>query len=147
MLFASQFLPRGREYMKHLIVSPMNGIRQGGTDVPVRIRRVVVQVDVRDAAHRAVVRVAPAKRHTSRFIYPRFTVTKGGKYPPLAHFIRNSPSHESGLQDRAAPMCQPAFDASLSKATNETPHTEPLSEWPPRRGTRVPLLLNHNPSQ
>lgn len=146
MLFASQFLPRGREYMKHLIVSPMNGIRQGGTDVPVRIRRVVVQVDVRDAAHRAVVRVAPAKRHTSRFIYPGLQLLRG-KYPPLAHFIRNSPSHESGLQDRAAPKFQAAYDASATKLTDETPHSEPLLEEPPRKGTRVPLLLNHNPSQ
>ena len=48
-----------------------------------------------------------------------------GKYPPLAHFIRNSPSHESGLQDGAAPMFQDAFDASLFKATHETPHSEP----------------------
>lgn len=70
-----------------------------------------------------------------------------GKYPPLAHFIRNSPSHESGLQDRAAPTFQFAYDASLFKATYETPHSEPSFEVPPRRGTRVPLLLNHNPSQ
>ena len=48
-----------------------------------------------------------------------------GKYPPLAHFIRNSPSHESGLQDGAAPTFQPAYDAALSKSTYETPHTEP----------------------
>lgn len=70
-----------------------------------------------------------------------------GKYPPLAHFIRNSPSHESGLQDRAAPPPQCAYDASGCKLTAETPHTEPLYEGPPRSGTRVPLLLNHNPSQ
>lgn len=70
-----------------------------------------------------------------------------GKYPPLAHFIRNSPSHESGLQDRAAPTTQAALDAASVKTTHETPHTEPEGEVPPRSGTRVPLLLNHNPSQ
>ena len=36
---------------------------------------------------------------------------------PLVRFAHNSPSHASGLQDKAAPMCQLAFEASLFRPT------------------------------
>mgnify|MGYP007111699736 CR=1 FL=1 len=59
-----------------------NRISQGRADVPVRIRGIVVEVRVRDAAVRTVVGVAATNRHTSR---RRKAIDHlRGKHPPLA---------------------------------------------------------------
>ena len=66
---------------------------------------------------------------------------------PLVRFAHNSPSHASGLQDKAAPKLQDATDAPAYRATQKAPTPAPASETPPRRGTQTPLLLYQHPSQ
>ena len=79
---SSLFFPRGMEYVVLLVIVPNYRIRYGSPDVPVRIRGRVVQVDVRDAAIRSVVRVATANRHTRHTTYPNLLFRE--KVLPLA---------------------------------------------------------------
>ena len=79
-----------------------------GTDVPVRIRSGVVQIQVESTGLNGVVRIA-TKHRERRTLKPYM-----GEGP-------QTPYYESGLQDNAAPMLQRAAEAALSRFKQKAP--------------------------
>ena len=102
---------------------------------------------LRELVDRELVKLHQAVNYVLLFIY-KLDAELRGKGPPLIRFAHDSPSQAaSGLQDKAAPMFQRALEAVLLRLTHDAPSSAPLSEVPPRRATRTPLLLYQQPSQ
>ena len=129
--------------------------RTGAADVPVRIRRRVVQIRVQSAYMRVIVRVAAVDRRRPKHrswrtsnpcvAYYAIYVILGEVSPSCAS--RNSPSQTSGLQEGAQPMLQYARDGAVLRDAHRAPTSAPLSGSPPWNAYAVMSLLNQRPSQ
>ena len=62
MLAVSLFLPRGKDYAPHLVIT-LYSDKLGRADVPPGIRSIVVQVDVESPDLSTIVRIAAALRN------------------------------------------------------------------------------------